>query len=266
MVSADALGTLYPSVVAQGKQRFLSSSSGVFYRSHRAESGHQSVSDVEGGNVPGQGEKRNPVDNVVVAIAGNMVAAPLVAEGIKALIGQDWKPGLIQLGIGLPLAVAALTFAYWKDSVRGWKERIVAFAWFTAAVIIAWVCFYTITPWQSISGIPANISEVVTSAVRAAMPKPPPTANEIASEVMKLADQEKGNASADLVPRADLQHAEELLRQANDKAAALASEMRGEQSPSTKKSKWLGFDDARRWVLMKSIRPASSLMKSVRAR
>jgi hypothetical protein len=87
----------------------------------------------------------NPtLNNIVVVVASELLALPFCFNGADGIMSGDWSKGFKGFGVGLPIALAGLTFPLWRTRLRPATQRWIrtdAMRWMLPAAFLALFLF-----------------------------------------------------------------------------------------------------------------------------
>jgi hypothetical protein len=125
-----------------------------------------------------------PLEEIIVFVTGELIALPFCFEGTGAFMKGDWENTWKGFGIGIPIAIAGLTFRIWKnwisDSLRQWILTD-AKRWWPLALMLAFAYavgpdLYRRSTAMTSASVPDSHTTVIVSTTAA--PTMPPLSDE----------------------------------------------------------------------------------------
>jgi hypothetical protein len=170
------------------------------------------------------GGKRFSLTDVVVLVIGECLAVPFCIAGGEAFVNGHFPQAGVGFGAGIPLAIAAATFSFWKGWIGDQAQQAItqhATWWLPVAVLLAFA--YVVGPdiyRRATSPTLPPLGETTTESG---------TSVETPGDVLKLIASLRSqlNSAIDTVAREGLDGAEAGRRpQANPKALGVLTDRR----------------------------------------
>ena len=180
--------------------------------------------------------------DLIVFVVNECLGVPLCIAGGENFAHQDWVGSAIGWGVGVPLCVTGVTFPFWREPVKKAVSDWLAKWWGIVVPIAVLAAFiFAVGP------------DIYRRSIIGLAPAASVSADDIAAAVVKALPKQQAPATADEIADAVIRKLPAFS--IRSPAAAANNSMLLDDALKTElpKSKWLHFDDVRRWQIQKSM-------------